>query len=363
MRGIMPVIVTNPRDSIMESMKRIFSVFWKECDAAKGVILKPNIVFPVAPRSGEITQPEVVRAVIKILREYSPGIDIVIGEGTAAGTIPADNFRISGYAALARELDVDLIDFNTAERVETPWKFGVLSLPKVALERYYINLPILKASSAAHLSGAMKNQKGLLAPEMKKRFHLLGLHAPIAELARTIRPGLTIMDGRNFFRGNVFIAGDNLLAIDQLAAKLLETEEPEHLAILKELEGESAHDAIYSSFPISLKKIPPLRGNYKQRFNLRLWSNPRACSMCRLSFRHLALNFPRDIGSAFRIYGKLLLYAIKGTDFVFGSLAEYEDCGRTVICFGNCTKKLAKEKGYRHIPGCPPSRKDLEENL
>lgn len=359
----MPVIVTNPSDSIIESMKKIFSVFRKECDPAKGIILKPNIVFPVLPGSGEITQPEVVRAVIKVLRENNPGIDIVIGEGTAAGTIPADNFRISGYAALARELEVDLIDFNTAERVEIPWKYGVLALPKVALERYYINLPILKASSAAHLSGAMKNQKGLLAPEMKKRFHHLGLHAPIAELARVVRPDLTIMDGRNFFRGNVFIAGDDLLAIDQLAAKLLETEEPEYLAVLKKLEGESAHDAVSRSFPISLKKHPPTQGKYKQRFNLRLWSNPRACSMCRLSFRHLALNFPRDIGSALKIYGKLLFCAIKGTDFVFGSLAEYEDCGRTVVCFGNCTKKLAKEKGYRHVPGCPPTRKDLEENL
>jgi uncharacterized protein (DUF362 family) len=359
----MSVIITNPYDSIVESMKKIVSVFWKECDAVRGVILKPNIVFPVAPKSGEITQPEVVRAVIRVLRENTPGIDIVIGEGTAAGTIAADNFRISGYAGLARELDVDLIDFDKAERVEIPWKYGVLDLPKLVLERYYINLPILKSSSAAHLSGAMKNQKGLLTPEMKKRFHLLGLHEPIAELARIIRPDLTIMDGRNFIRGNVFIAGDNLLAIDRLAAKLLETEEPEYLAISKMLEGESTHDVVYSSSSIRLKTKPGEQGKFKQRLNLRLWSNPRACSMCRLSFRHLELNFPGDIGSAFKIYRKLLIYAIKGTDIVFGALPEYEDCGRTVICFGNCTRKLAKEKGYRHIPGCPPTRKDLEENL
>lgn len=359
----MSVIITNPCDSIEESIKRIFSEFWKECIATRGVILKPNIVFPVRPGSGEITQPKVVRTVIKVLREMKPGIDIIIGEGTAAGTIPADNFRISGYAALARELDVDLIDFDKAERVEIPWKYGVLELPRVIFERFYLNLPILKASTAANLSGAMKNQKGLLTPEMKKRFHLLGLHAPIAELARTIRPDLTIMDGHNFFRGNVFIAGDNLVAIDQLATKLLKIEEPEYLTISKKLERENTRDVAYNSSFITLTKQPQAQGRYKQRFNLRLTTNPRACSMCRLSFRNLGLMTPGNFYSTLKIYGKLLKYAIKGTDFVFGSLPEYDDCGRTVVCFGNCTQKLAKAKGYRHIPGCPPTRKELEEYL
>jgi len=359
----MSVIITNPGDSIEESMKRVFSVFWKECAAARGVILKPNIVFPVRPGSGEITQPEVVRAVIKVLRDKNPGIDIVIGEGTAAGTIPADNFRISGYAELARELDVDLIDFDKAERVEIPWKYGVLKLPKVVFERYYLNLPILKSSSAANLSGAMKNQKGLLTPEMKKRFHLLGLHSPIAELARIIRPDLTIMDGRNFFRGNVFIAGDNLVAIDQLATKLLEIEEPEYLTISKNLEDENTGDVFYNSSLITLANPPQAQGRFKQRFNLRLWLNPRACSMCRLSFRNVGQMVPGNICSTLKLYGKLLKYSIKGTDFVFGSLPEYDECGRTVVCFGNCTRKLAQAKGYRHIPGCPPTRKDLEEHL
>lgn len=359
----MSVFITNPHDSIVESMKTAFNLFWKECYAANGVILKPNIVFPVRPGSGEITPPEVVRVVIKVLREYHPGIDIIIGEGTAAGTIPADNFRISGYAALARELDVALIDFDTAERVEVPWKYGVLKLPKVVFERYYLNLPILKASSAATLSGAMKNQKGLLTPEMKKKFHLLGLHAPIAELSRIVRPDLTILDGRNFFRGNVFIAGDNVVAIDQLATKLLDMEEPGYLTISKKFEGANSCDEVYNSSSITLITPPQAQGRFKQRFNLRLWSNPRACSMCRLSFRNVGRLAPGNICSTFKIYGKLLKYAIKGTDFVFGSLPEYDECGRTVVCFGNCTRKLARAKGYRHIPGCPPTSKELEEYL
>jgi uncharacterized protein (DUF362 family) len=359
----MSVFITNPNDSIFESMKKIFSMFWKENDAARGVILKPNIVFPVAPSSGEITHPELVRAVIKVLRENYPGIDIVIGEGTAAGTVPADNFRISGYAALARELGIGLFDFNKAERVEIPWKYGELALPKMVLDRFYINLPILKTSSAASLSGAMKNQKGLLSPEMKKKFHLLGLHSPIAELSRIIRPDLTIMDGRNFFKGNVFIAGDNLVAIDQLATELLKIEPPEYLKISKNLGCESTDNAITNSHLIRLKKPSQVQERYKQHFNIRLWSNPRACSMCRLAFRSFGLKNLSNIGSELKIYGKLLKFAIKGTDFVFGSQPEYDASCRTVICFGNCTKKLAQERGYHHIPGCPPTRKDLEEYL
>ena len=35
----------------------------------------------------------------------------------------------------------------------------------------------------------------------------------------------------------------------------------------------------------------------------------------------------------------------------------------TVICIGECTRRLAKEGGYIHVPGCPPRPGDLNEYL
>ena len=111
----------------------------------------------------------------------------------------------------------------------------IIQLPKLAFEKTYINLPILKISSAATISGAMKNQKGLLLPDMKKKFHKLDLHAPIAHLNNLIQPDLTIMDGINFFGKNILISGDNTYEIDSLSSKVLKIPKPEYLTIAKEI--------------------------------------------------------------------------------------------------------------------------------
>jgi len=52
------------------------------------VLLKPNIVSPMYPQSGEVTDVRVIKALIRIINEISPGnIEIVVGEGCA---VPMD---------------------------------------------------------------------------------------------------------------------------------------------------------------------------------------------------------------------------------------------------------------------------------
>lgn len=52
------------------------------------VLLKPNIVSPTKPQSGEVTDVRVIKALIRIINEISPGnIEIVVGEGCA---VPMD---------------------------------------------------------------------------------------------------------------------------------------------------------------------------------------------------------------------------------------------------------------------------------
>ena len=315
-------------------------------------------------KSGEITRHAVVRAVIDVLRELSSNVDIVIGEGTAAGTNPADNFRVSGYATLAKELGVDLLDLNEVEHIKIKWKYGALALPKIAFERTYINLPILKQSSAAGISGAMKNQKGLLVPKMKKGFHKLGLHKPIAHLNKVVQPDLTIMDGINFFNNNVLIAGDNTCQVDQVAIKLLKAPEPEYIKLSR------AIDVGSDNFPTSGDDIEELKSTYehqprqyKKFLRIRLWSNPRACSMCRYVFLRIK-KFPmEDLRYTTLMYLKLLKYAITGAEIILGSKPHFQAQYKHVVCIGDCTKRLARDKGYTHIPGCPPTKDQMLKHL
>jgi len=334
------VLITEEGKDIKKSLRKIIETFEEKLDFSKGFFLKTNIVFPVSEKSGLLTRHKVVKGLIEVLREKDSGVEIVLAEGTAAGSNPEENFRISGYSRLAKKLGVDLLNLNEVEHVKLKWKYGTIQLPKLAFEKTYINLPILKASSAAGISGAMKNQKGLLTPNMKKGFHKLDLHEPI------------------------LISGNNTYEIDTLAIKLLGTNEPDYIKISRDI-GVGTDDYISLG-----NDIGNIKSNFKYKpeefkkfFRIRLWSNPRACSMCRFLFHDITRFPPNNLRYTIGMYIKLLKYAFTGAEIVFGSDPEFKRKHTKVICIGNCTKKLAKENSYVNIPGCPPTKEEMLKYL
>ncbi len=358
----MAVFLSNGRNKLRDTFHRILHTFIADADYARGIFIKPNIVFPVRPSSGEITSPVIVKALISALRERNPSVDILIGEGVAAGCDPQENFRISGYSKLAHELDVPLLDLDRAERKTVVWKFGKLELPRAALERTYISLPILKPSSACVISGALKNQKGLVLPSVKKHFHRLGLHEQIAELNAVVRPSLTILDCSHFFGRNALIAGDNCGEIDATACQLLNIDEPDHVRLAQGARVFEPGFSVGGDADAMRRTIArPLLKQSKSIGRLRLWSNPRTCTMCRYLFHDIQRNFHQP--QRFKIGAKLLAYSVRGAEVVMGSDPQWRRDYRTVICIGACTRQVAKEGGYLYIPGCPPTLSDLNENL
>jgi len=358
----MTVLLSDGRKSLKDAMKRILQAFMTEADYARGIFIKPNIVFPTKAQSGEITPPSLVRTLVSVLREHRDNVDIVLGEGVAAGCDPLKNFQVSGYAKLAHELNVPLLDLHCANRKTVVWKFGKLKLPSIALERTYINLPILKPSGACVISGALKNQKGLVLPEVKKQFHRLGLHEQVAELNIVIKPSLTIMDCSHFFGRNMLISGDNCGEIDATACELLGIEEPEHIQLSRNAQvftsGYEVIDEIISVRRISAR---PVVKEFKRLGRLRLWSNPQACTMCRYLFHDIQDDLLKR--KNLRAGAKLLPYLIKGTEIVMGSNPQWKKESDTVICIGACTRHVAKEGDYIYIPGCPPTLDDFYKNL
>lgn len=360
----MTVFISKENNNPKQAIKRIIDHFKDKLDLSRGVFLKPNIVFPVKEKSGEVTRHIIVKSLVEVLRELDSNIEIVIGEGTAAGSIPEDNFKTSGYLNLTRELGVELLNLDEVEHVDVGWKYGKLKLPKIIFEKAYINLPILKRSSAAGFSGAMKNQKGLLLPNLKKGFHKLGLHEPIAQLNKVIQPAFTIMDGINFFKKNVLIAGDNTCEIDSYINSLFGVECPDYIKLAKDLKLFNECFKFIGDMPEGIKTKSVFRQKpYKRFLRLRLWSNPRACSMCRFVFLDLKQLSSKNVQYSTLIRLKLFLCSLKGTEVIFGEKPNFDPEYKNVICFGNCTKKIAKENSYINVPGCPPTKEDILKYL
>jgi hypothetical protein len=59
----------------------------------------------------------------------------------------------------------------------------------------------------------------------------------------------------------------------------------------------------------------------------------------------------------------LLVRSLTGAEVVMGLYPQWRKEYNEVICFGACTRKLAKEAGYIYIPGCPPTMEDIIDNL
>jgi uncharacterized protein (DUF362 family) len=357
----MAVLLSEGRKDLKAALHHILDTFLPNLDCTRGIFIKPNIVFAVKPESGEITPPSFVKTLISALREHYGNIDIILGEGVAAGCDPLENFQVSGYAELAHELNVPLLDLHCAERKTVAWKFGKLELPSVALERTYINLPVLKPSSACVISGALKNQKGLVLPAMKKKFHRLGLHEQIAELNTVVQPSLTIMDCSHFFGRNVMISGNNCGEIDATACELLSIEEPEHVQLSRTARVFATGYSVQGDINIKRVSARPVVKEFKRLGRLRLWSNPQACTMCRYLFRDIKDNLLKR--QSLLAVTKLLPYSIKGAEIIMGSNPQWRREYPTVICVGACTRRVAKEGSYIYIPGCPPTLRDLYNNL
>lgn len=356
----MAVYISKRGKGVKEALRRIVDAFAKELDLSNGVLLKPNIVFPVKDTCGQITRREVVRTLVEILRERQPDVDIVLAEGVAAGAIAQKNFSVSGYTGLSDELGVPLLDLDEVERIKVKWKYGTLKLPKIVLDRTYINLPILKRSSAAGFSGAMKNQKGLILPKMKKAFHKIGLHRPIVELNTAIQPNLTIMDCINYSSEDLFIAANNTYNADIIAARFLGAFMPDYLKIAEKI-GIGKNDDLIAGEQIGTSHLKSTLGNneVKKIFRLRFKVSHRTCSMCRYLFQDLKNLKNGNLIKNFTFYLKIASYALTGAEIILGGKSDAPINVKRVICVGDCTKKLAKNNGYNHIKGCPPKKKDV----
>jgi hypothetical protein len=128
------------------------------------------------------------------------------------------------------------------------------------------------------------------------------------------------MDGSNFFKGTALLAGDNTFEIDKHAISLLGVPEPAYVRVAREIGAGSDDFKIIEIGTKPSKKTCKIDGaQYKQALRIRLWANPRACSMCRFLFHDIRSFSSNDFRYRFRIGLRLVRLAFTGAEIVMGS--------------------------------------------
>lgn len=345
----------------------------------KRIFIKPNLVIPIRPSSGVITNPEIVRVLIKYLRGKGAK-EILIGELPAIGIDIAEMYKKCKYSDLAREESVTLLNLLEEEFISVEWNYGMLRIPKIVKNSYYINIAKLKTHVQTTVTLGMKNQKGLLCDKEKKQMHLSGLHKPIAELAAFLKPDLTIIDGITGIHGdgpltsgeliksNIIIVSEDIVSADAAACQVMGIDpySVKHIKYASDLKAGDINPEVKGD-DINKIKVKFKKANevYMEFCKIKVWRNPYACTMCGDAVRSVIIKIIKNPKYWFTIAPKIIFYTFfKGIDFVMGLKAEFtEEAGRLAIYIGNCTKEARKSKNAVFLEGCPPKEQDMLKKL
>jgi len=333
--------------------------------AGSKVLIKPNLTAEDNLwEKGIHTSPIFMQALVEEIQKANPA-EIIIAEGTAIGLDTKKAFAANGYEEVARQTGARLLDLYDREymAVELP---SESMLQRIYISRevldadFFINAPVMKTHVATTISVAMKNLKGTTTYQEKKRFHYFGLNKAIAELNYVLKPHLHIVDGLIAMEGdgplagtpvglNLIMAGTDAVAVDTVAAKIMDINPEEVPAItlahsmrygVSEEEIKILGTSITKVLHPFKRAVAPLE--IKQK-NISLIDG-QACDFCRNVFR-LAWNRLATMN--------VPLENLPEMEIIIGPEGKMTNqSSKLKLPMGRCQKAY---RGLPHyVPGCPP---------
>ncbi len=210
------------------------------------VFVKPNIVFWSKaldlPEFGVITTSRVVHDMVALLKDKGVG-EITIGEGSVLHDpkdkeVQENAFERLGYNELKKRYGVKTVNiskgkFRKVELSEGVWfKYNADFLES----DFVVNLPVLKTHAQTIVSLGIKNLKGTIDVNSRKRCHSAAadkdLHFMVAKLADPAPPMFTLIDGiftnergpgfdGKIRRSDLLVGSTDVLSADLVAATIL----------------------------------------------------------------------------------------------------------------------------------------------
>jgi uncharacterized protein (DUF362 family) len=214
--------------------------------------LKPNLVEFVSGSSIN-TDPRMVVAAANALRRLGAA-SVVVAEGPGHRRDTEAITVASGLSDALEDAGLRFVDLNDAPLVRTPLRtrytgLSELWVPKVLRDAdVVVSMPKLKTHHWVGVTMSLKNCFGCMPGRVygwpKDVFHVRGIPESILDIAATVRPGLTIVDGIVGMEGDGPIMGDpvrsgvvlvsrDLVAADVTGARLMGMD-PEKVGYLME---------------------------------------------------------------------------------------------------------------------------------
>ncbi|MCX5715204.1 MAG: DUF362 domain-containing protein [Candidatus Omnitrophica bacterium] len=297
------------------------------------VLVKPNLLMAKPPEAGIDTHPEVVRAVIKVLKENL--CKIYVGDGPSVWGAQAENvdnvYEQTGIKRVCREEDVTLVRFDKRR-----WR-GKFPLTTWIDEcQYLVSVPKFKTHELTLLTGAVKNLYGLVSGTYKTELHKKYFKPKefskiVVDIYEQKKPALSVVDGIVAMEGDgpgtsgslrqlgLIISGQDGVAVDSVLAQLMGIR-PQEVLTNKEAGARGLGECDLNNIEIVGEKPADL--------GIKPFLLPAASLRSRI---------PQPIVNFIKRFIK------------YRPIIQHQDCSSCGVCIETCPNQLIRRKNGRII--------------
>jgi len=199
------------------------------------VLIKVNFITVETWDTGATTDPMVVEAIIKRLKNLPVQIYVVESDATMTNTDKA--FEVTGMKEMCGRNGVQCLNLrHVKDRVKVDIPNGEalksITVPRLVTESAIISAAKLKTHMSTKVTLGMKNMFGLLPDKFKGKYHMKGISKVLVDINTVLKPALTVIDGFVGMEGrgpsggtpvkmDLIIAGKDVVATDATAARVM----------------------------------------------------------------------------------------------------------------------------------------------
>ncbi len=215
----------------------------KEVLLSKNILVKPNLCNDSRPEDGITTHPEVIKAILQLLKEFER--DVLIGDNSVGRDDPRHLdvvYKTCGIDDIIKEFGCKKNYLNNDIKTYTcmiDGKERCFYLSEKILETsFIINVPKFKTHSLMTYTGAIKNLYGMIPGNTKRQLHVelpdkRQFAQLLVNLYDVVRPKLNIIDAVIGIEGDgpsrsgrkrkigYIMAGENAVALDIVASMMM----------------------------------------------------------------------------------------------------------------------------------------------
>lgn len=209
------------------------------------VLVKVNFITTKNWATGATTDPMVVEAIIKRVREL--GKEVLVVESDAQMTNADRAVVASGMKEMLDRVGVEFVNMrHVDDKVELPVKDGKalssIKVAKMATDSAIVSAAKLKTHTGTKVTLGMKNMFGMLTTKWKGRYHIYGMDKVVHDICLTLPPTLIVIDGFVAMEGrgpvhgkpvqmNAIIASTDVVAADATASRVMgfDPDEVDHI--------------------------------------------------------------------------------------------------------------------------------------